>query len=258
MENSNPLATESFSYSWLVHNNPSSDFFLNSLKPSSGNSIEVGSKEQNFKFDFPVSASPLLLAHADEIFSNGHIMPIYFERSKSESFSTSTSAPGTPISSYSMRSRFELLPEGSQEKKFPGQPRSTRYFFLRKWRKSSKRVFQKCFGFVRPFYETLACSRKHIRVDDLERKVCEVQSWNNSLQASPRPSTAYSAVDWADFGETGNKIDLYYELKKNKSRKSSPQESPRISSSFSCNVCADNESSINEAILYCKRSISTC
>ncbi|CAI9768870.1 unnamed protein product [Fraxinus pennsylvanica] len=252
MENSNPLATESFSYSWLAHKNPSTDFFLNSLKTSSGNSIEVGSKEQNFKFDFPVSASPFSLAHADEIFSDGRIMPIYFERSKPEAFSTSTSAPGMPISSYSMRSRCEQLPEGSLEKKFPGQPRSIRYFFLGKWRKSSKGVLQKCFGFVWPFYKTLACSRKNIRVDDLERKVCEVQSWNNSLQASPRPSTAYSAVDWAD------KNDVYYGLKKNKSRKSSPRESPRISSSYSCNDCADIESSINEAILYCKRSISTC
>ncbi|CAA2934979.1 uncharacterized protein LOC111391892 [Olea europaea var. sylvestris] len=161
----------------------------------------------------------------------------------------------TPVSSYSLRSRRELLPEGALEKKLLGQPRSTRYFFLRKWRKSSKRVLQKCFGFFRPLCKTLGCSRKNIRVDDLERKACEVQSWNNSLQVSPRPSIAYSSVDWADFNETGNKNDVYYELKKIESRNGSPRESPRISSSYSFNVCADIESSINEAILYCKRSI---
>ncbi|KAL2468986.1 putative membrane-associated kinase regulator 6 [Forsythia ovata] len=225
MENSNPLATESFSYSWLIHKNPSSDYLIKFP--------EICTKEDNFKFDFPVSASPFSLVHADEIFSDGHIMPTYVERSKTESFSTSTS----PISSYSLRSRSELFPEGSLEKKLPGQPRSTRYFILGKWRKSSKRVLQKCFGFVRPFCKTLGYSRKNIRVDDLDRKVWEVQSWSNSLQASPRPSTAYSEVD--------------YELKKIGSR-----ESPRITASYSCNACADIESSINEAILYCKRSIA--
>ncbi|PIN00656.1 hypothetical protein CDL12_26842 [Handroanthus impetiginosus] len=214
MENSHSLATESFSYSWLTDKKQ---------HYSDQNSSE---KEQNFHFDVPFTASPIALVHADEIFSDGHIMPIYVNRSKAETLKTSTySVPQSPIySSYSLESPFVA-------KKKVG-----------KWRKSSKRILKKCFGFVKPLSQTIGFSRKSTRVDDLERKVFEVKTWSNSLEASPRTSL-----------EVKKKVD--YGLKKVKSWSSSPRASPVKSPSCSSNSRGDLESSIHEAILYCKRSI---
>lgn len=205
MENSNPLATESFSYSWLVDKNPH----------SSDKSTE---KDQSFDFDVPFTS--LSLVHADEIFSDGHIMPIYVDRS---SLKTASSVPQSPVSQHQYVSN------------------KKRRFLLGKWRKSSKRILRKCFGLVKPFYQTIGCSRKSNRVDDLQRKVCEVRSWSNSVETSPRRS----AVD-----DCNN-----YGFKKVKSWSSSSQASPRISPARTSNAWCVDESSIHEAILYCKRSI---
>ncbi|KAI3444476.1 hypothetical protein Pfo_001141 [Paulownia fortunei] len=240
MENSQPLATESFSYSWLTDRKPhSSDALPENLRTIFPECSSE--KEQNFNFDVPFTASPIAIVHADEIFSDGHIRPVYFDRSKVEALKTSTSVPPSPISSYSLGN--------------PIVANKNQYCLLGKWRKSSKIILQKCFGFVKPLCQRIGCSRKSNRVDDLERKVCEVQSWSNSLEASPRPSSAYSVVDWSDVKKIGNKVDHYYGLKRVKSWSSSPQTSPRITPSHSSNAWYDVESSIHEAILYCKRSI---
>ncbi|KAK6142764.1 hypothetical protein DH2020_023112 [Rehmannia glutinosa] len=227
-ENSQPLATESFSYSWLTDKKPSSssssDIHPNNLRP----------KQHSFNFDVPVITSSLDLVHADEIFSNGHIMPVYIDRSKFKKTSTSDISPNNhPF----VRKRNEYN------------------YSLGKLRKSSKRILQKCFGFVKPLKGS---SRKSNRVDDLERKVIEVQSLSNSCEASPRPSSAYSVVDWADIEKNiAKSFDFYHGLKKVKSGKNSAQASPNISPSCSTtSVWCDAENSIHEAILYCKRSIA--
>lgn len=244
MENSQSLtATESFSYSWLIDRNPSSvDEFLSNFTPRV---IErSGEKEDNFNFDVPVTAFPVSLVHADEIFSDGHIMPLFVDRSKPEVFKkASLSAPPSPVSS--SRSTAPFVVDRNQ------------YYMLGKWRKSSKRILQKCFGLVKPLCKTIGCSRKTSRVDDLERKVSEIQSRVDSLETSPRPSSAYSVVEWDDLKKICKKVDLYYGLKRVKSLSSSPQPSPRLSPSNSSNLLSmcDVESSIHEAILYCKRSI---
>ncbi|KAL0426064.1 UNVERIFIED_CONTAM: putative membrane-associated kinase regulator 6 [Sesamum radiatum] len=240
MENSQPLATESFSYSWLSDRTPhSSDGVLNNLRLEFlENCCE---NDPNFNFDVHFTPSPTPLVHADEIFSDGHIMPLYVDRSNVvRALRTSTSVPPSPVSSCYLESPF--LANKNQ------------YCLLGRWRKSSKRIFRKCFGFVKPLCQSIGRPRKSSRVDDLERKVCEIQSWSNSLEASPRPSSAYSVVDWSDVKRIGNNVDLHYGLKKAKSWRSSPRASPRISPSRSSSAC-DVESSIHEAILYCKRSI---
>ncbi|KAL0464860.1 UNVERIFIED_CONTAM: putative membrane-associated kinase regulator 6 [Sesamum latifolium] len=241
MENSQPLATESFSYSWLTDRTPrSSDGVLDNLRLEFlENCCE---NEPNFNFDVHFTASPTPLVHADEIFSDGHIMPVYVDRSNAvRALRTSTSVPPSPVSSYYMESPFLAT--------------KNQYCLLGRWRKSSKRIFRKCFGFVKPLCQSIGRSRKSSRVDDLERKVYEIQSWSNSLEASPRPSSAYSVVDWSDVKRIGGNVDLHYGLKKAKSWRSSPRPSPRISPSRSSSACCDVESSIHEAILYCKRSI---
>ncbi|XP_073028671.1 probable membrane-associated kinase regulator 6 [Primulina eburnea] len=244
MENSQSLtATESFSYSWLTDRKPSSvDEFLSNFTPRV---IErLGEKEENFNFDVPVTAFPVSLVHADEIFSDGHIMPLFVDRSKPQVFKeASLSTPPSPVSSSKSSAPFVVD--------------KNQYYMLGRWRKSSKRIIQKCFGFVKPLFETIGCSRKSNRVDDLERKVNEIQSRGDSLETSPRPSSAYSVVEWDDLKQIGKKVDLYHALKRVKSLSSSPQPSPRLSPSNSSNLLSmcDVESSIHEAILYCKRSI---
>ncbi|KAL8471874.1 hypothetical protein ACS0TY_029198 [Phlomoides rotata] len=180
------LATESFSYSWLVEKKlPHSSY-----------------ENPNQSFDFDVSFTSSSLVHADEIFSDGHIMPIYVDRS---SLKTANSAPQSPVS-------FGQQIVGNKK----------RYFLLEKCR----RILRKYFGFVK-LYQKMGCWRKSNRVDDLERKVCE-----NGLK---------------------------YGLKKAKSMKgcSTQASSPRVSPARSSNAWCVDESSIHEAILYCKRSIET-
>ncbi|KZV21866.1 putative membrane-associated kinase regulator 6 [Dorcoceras hygrometricum] len=237
MENCESLtATESFSYSWLIDRKPSSgDEFLSNFTP------RMVEGEENFNFDVPVTDFAVSLAHADEIFSDGHIMPLFVDRSKTETFKkTSFSTPPSPVSS-------------SKGAPFVVHDRSQYYYMMGKWRKSSKRILQKCFGFMKPLRKT----RKSSRVDDLERKVSEIQGRGDSLETSPRPSSASSVVEWDHLKIFGKKVDVYYGLKRVKSLSTSPLSSPRLSPSNSSNVLStcDVESSIHEAILYCKRSI---
>ncbi|KAL7158827.1 hypothetical protein ABFS83_02G169200 [Erythranthe nasuta] len=248
MENSQQLATESFSYSWLT------DRQLYSIL--SENSIDQ--KDQNFKFDVPLTEYSSTV-HADEIFSDGHIMPLYIDRpSKPEAAlrRTTTSEvvlsppPVSPVYySCDSLSKTPLLAK-----------RITECFLFDKWRKSSKRIFLRCFAFVKPVCK----SRKSNRVDDLERKVWEVRSWSNSVEASPTRLSS-SAFDWSIINTTtnnninnnekkiGGKIDFNYGMKNVKSSWSS--SSPRVSPSRTSNVSCDVESSIHEAIMHCKRSI---
>ncbi|KAL0428799.1 UNVERIFIED_CONTAM: U11/U12 small nuclear ribonucleoprotein [Sesamum radiatum] len=212
------------------------------LLTSGWNSSKIALKMSQISTLMFISQLPLLPLFMLTKSSDGHIMPVYVHRSSAvRALRTSTSVPPSPVSSYYLESPF--LANKNQ------------YCLLGRWRKSSKRIFRKCFGFVKPLCQTIGRSRKSSRVDDLERKVCEIQSWSNSLEASPRPSSAYSVVDWSDVKRIGGHVDLHYGLKKAKSWRSSPRASPRISPSRSSSACCDVESSIHEAILYCKRSI---
>ncbi|KAA8520695.1 hypothetical protein F0562_015033 [Nyssa sinensis] len=197
----------------------------------------------NFNFDIPISSSPAAFVHADEIFSDGQIIPVYVDPSKIEVFRTSNSVPAIPISSLSSRSI--VCPADRSH-----------CHFLRKWRKSSKRILQKCFGCIRPLCRNAGCSRKSIKIDDIDSKVWEVKSWSNSPQTSPGQSEAYSSTDdRCDIKSKGKRIaGLDRTLRKVKSWSNSPQASPRLSPSYSTGDWNDVESSIYEAILHCKKS----
>ncbi|XP_051147891.1 uncharacterized protein LOC127263016 [Andrographis paniculata] len=221
---SQPLATESFSYSWLTDR---------TLHRRHGGADGTSTpRDQNFDFHLSFSpASPSTLVHADEIFSDGHIMPLYVGRS------TTTSVPPSPPT---------LTPIGSYIDD------NYRSLFLRKWRKRSKMILRRCLGFV---LQTLSGPRKSSRVDDLERKVCEVEQNRNC--SPPRLSSAYSVVDWSDIKKIGAKVNFYYGIRKVKSWSNLPQAEPSHHLTPSCNSNSSDafESSIHEAILYCKRSI---
>ena len=210
-----PLAVESFSYSWLINVKSSLDGLGSPLRTSLDISDEATSKgkdynvlksqrlmdeAQNFNFDVPTSQSSVALIHADEVFSNGFIVPMFINPSKKEALDTSHSLSSVPVSSLPSR---------------PGIPAvGIHCSFFRKWQKSSKSALYKCFGFFRPLRGKIGGSRKSIRVDDIDRRLWEAKSWRGSPQPSLKQSASSSVGDW-------------------------------------CHM----ESSIHEAVLYCKRSI---
>ena len=115
METSQPLSIESFSYSWLVNLKPSLDSLDRSLRASLDTCDEASFIEmdprmppsrrffrnsQDFKFDLPVSQTPLTLVHADELFSNGYVMPFFVNPLKMETYEVSDSTSTLPTSSH--------------------------------------------------------------------------------------------------------------------------------------------------------------
>ncbi|KAM3379771.1 putative membrane-associated kinase regulator 6 [Capsicum galapagoense] len=270
MENSQqPLATESFSYSWLLNRKPSIDGLTESPRPSYSSHddaeeelkfityLKRSLKEHNFNFDVhPVSES----VYADEIFSDGYIMPRYLDRSKIESFREafnnfntnysvpSTSTPPTPISKLSNFT-------------------TSQADFLEKWRKFSRKILVKWFGFVRPISKRIASSRKSTaKVDDRQRKVSEIQSCKSttdtSFQGSPRRMLkSYSVVNWCGNNNNQRSSSSTRRVKslrkvKNWSNINSPHEacSPIKSPSNDHSTDVWREKAISDAILYCKRS----
>ncbi|KAL0309288.1 UNVERIFIED_CONTAM: putative membrane-associated kinase regulator 6 [Sesamum radiatum] len=249
MENSQPLATESFSYSWLTVADTKSS-------PSDNLRPKLPEKEHNnFNFDVPVSTPPTALVHADEIFSDGQILPVYIDRSSNvlDTANIPASSPACHVCSNSPS--------------FP--PRTTSFvdrhkhlLYEMKWiirSKSPTRILHKCLKVVvRQLCKGIGRSRESSRVDDLERKAFEVRScrsYDNSLETSPRSSSAnYSVVD---IKKTGGEDDVYRGSGDvvEHWRSSPAQAWPRLSASRSSNVWFDAENSIHEAILYCKRSI---
>ncbi|RVW94584.1 putative membrane-associated kinase regulator 6 [Vitis vinifera] len=138
---------------------------------------------QDFNFDFPISQPPLSLVHADELFSNGLIMPIFMEPLKMEAYDGSYSLPATPISS-------------SHAPKHVLSATNTRCSSLRRCRRLSKQILQKYLDFLRPLYRRIRGRRIGSRAESVNSRMQEGKSWVYSPEASPRTSTAYSTGDW--------------------------------------------------------------
>ncbi|XP_060203281.1 probable membrane-associated kinase regulator 6 [Lycium barbarum] len=214
------LASESFSYSWLLNEKPSSlDGLTKSLNEDqiflaySKRYLELES--QNFNFDIsPFSDSSFTLVHADEIFSDGHIMPLYKETVCNFDTCPISSTPLTPFSPFSTRNR--------------------EVDFIKKQRKTFSRILFKKFKFLWLFCKSLCSSRKCAKVDDLERKVLE--------------------IDWAENANKKRNGSRNKSIQKVKSWRNSPEASPIRSPSHSIEVSLDRENTISEAILHCKRS----
>ncbi|KAL0412099.1 UNVERIFIED_CONTAM: hypothetical protein Slati_3799600 [Sesamum latifolium] len=211
---------------------------------------ETPEKEQNnFNFDVPISTPPTALVHADEIFSDGQILPVYVDRSSNvvDTANIPASSPACHVCSSPPTTSFV--------------DKNKRFLYEIKWIRSNSptRILHRCLRVVvRQLCKGIGCSRKSSRVDDLERKAFEVRSWrscNNSVdQASPRSTSVdYSVVDIKKTGGddvcrgSGDVVERW--------RSSPAQASPSLSPSRSSNVWFDAENSIHEAILYCKRSI---
>lgn len=193
MESSQPLAIDSFSHSWLTSINSSLDGLDELLRASLDSSLEATSKEleykttkskrfleevQNFNFDVPICQSPDALVHADQLFSDGLIKPIFINQSKIEASNFLDLAPAMPsISSKTGVSAVDIRCHS----------------FIR-WRRS----LQKCFGYLRTLCHRIGGLRKSIKVDDIDGRAWEVKRPSNSPGASPRQRTTYLRDDWCD------------------------------------------------------------
>lgn len=195
METSQPLSIESFSYSWLANLKPSFESPGNSFRDSldafdEASFIEIDPKLSSSRrffrvsqdFDFPISQTPLTLVHADELISNGFLMPLFVKQLKADAFDASDSNPNSPISSCAP----EKLHSG---KRF-------RSSSLRRCRMLSKRIFQKYLDFLRPLCQRVRGRRSGSRVGITDARLQEVRNWEYSAATSPRASVAYSADNW--------------------------------------------------------------
>ncbi|XP_065868905.1 probable membrane-associated kinase regulator 6 [Euphorbia lathyris] len=197
METSQPLSIESFSYSWLVNLKPSLESLDSSFRASLDASDEASfiemdpkmppskrffSNSQDFKFDFPISQAPLDCVHADELFSNGYVMPFFVDPLKIEAYDVSDS------------SSQQLNPASSHTPKaVSGQ--KLRCSSLRRCRTLSKQMFRKYFRFLKPLYRRIRGQRPSCRSGDMDTNVKVVKTWLYSAETSPRISVAYSVDD---------------------------------------------------------------
>uniref|UniRef100_A0A5B6YSL4 Membrane-associated kinase regulator 6 n=1 Tax=Davidia involucrata TaxID=16924 RepID=A0A5B6YSL4_DAVIN len=197
METSQPLSIESFSYSWLVNLKPSLESLDESLRASLDASDEASFIEmdpklppskrffrvsQDFNFDFPISQSPLTLVHADELISNGFLMPLFVKPLKTETYDAADSIPTTPVSSHAqmdMHSASKL-----------------RCSSLRRCRRLSRQLLQKYLDFLRPLCQKLRGRRSDSRAETIKTRMQEVKKWRYSPATSPRTSVACSPDNW--------------------------------------------------------------
>ena len=197
METSQPLSIESFSYSWLVNLKPSLESLDNSLRTSLDASDEASFIEmdprmppskrffknsQDFKFDFPISQSPLTLVDADELFSNGYLMPLFVESLKMEAYEASDANPSKPSSSHAPKSVAPAI--------------HSRCPSLKRCRTLSRRIFQKYLNFLRPLCRRLGGHKSSSNPEKVVKRSESVKNRGSYSETSPRISVAYSADDW--------------------------------------------------------------
>ncbi|KAL0299618.1 UNVERIFIED_CONTAM: putative membrane-associated kinase regulator 6 [Sesamum radiatum] len=183
---------ESFSYSWLANLKPSSfeDSLIASIDPSDHDEasfIEMDPRlppskrfirvSSDFGFDFPVSDSPLGLVHADELISNGFLVPLFVKDMKMDRFEVEDDYHTSTASTSSSTQKTGRV----------------RCASLRRCQRLSKRFFEKYLKFLlRPlFYRR---HRGH-QFESGNMRMSTNRNWEFSAATSPRTSLAYSADD---------------------------------------------------------------
>ncbi|KAI5443854.1 probable membrane-associated kinase regulator 6 [Lathyrus oleraceus] len=209
MEATHPLSIESFSYSWLLNLKSSLD---QTLQTSSSFRIyvdaydELGSSfiemdprmpssrrffvnSQDFKFDFPTSQQSSLntLVHADQLFSNGYLMPLFDDSLKNiepyDKDSSNSNSNSTLSSSFISHVPKKVV---SLE--------NCRTPSLKRCRTLSRRMFQKYLKFLKPLCRRLRGqkpgSSKH--ENGMKRTQSGKNYRGNYCESSPRISVACS------------------------------------------------------------------
>ncbi|GJR10231.1 hypothetical protein Tco_0792883 [Tanacetum coccineum] len=172
MEVSKPLSVESFSYTWLTNQTPCLDSLNGSFKGSfdaadGASFIEMDPNltpskrfliHHDFNFDVPTFQSPTTRAHADELISNGILLP-------SKSYGPSSNP--FPISS-------------SSATREEGCFRKSRSMSLRKCNSLPRKIIQKYIEMVRPLW----CRMTRGRSDS--SRVQGVENWERSSSSGPK------------------------------------------------------------------------
>ncbi|XP_058092365.1 probable membrane-associated kinase regulator 6 [Magnolia sinica] len=192
MDSIQHLANDSFSYRWFLNFKPAFDALDDACRTSFDAFDEAcyidmdpkmihlkrASNAQDSNFNFP-PAQPLDLIHADELFSNGQLMPLHLL-----SPPKLQSTPSNDLSAH-VSSRPTLLP--SESSTIVLSTPNLQSAFLQRCRRSSKRILSKYLGFLRPLYRRVRGKRS-----PPPRMVNCVES----LQVTPRTSTTFSTSDW--------------------------------------------------------------
>lgn len=204
VETPQPLSIESFSYSWLIDLKPSldqsiSDSFravLNSsdessfieMDPNMPPSKRFKKLDKDFVFDFDFDLpcceeTPAAIVHADELFSNGLLLPL-FDPSKIES-----SVNSSP-----------LFSDGQKERRSSSADNGMKFrcSSLRRCRSLlSRKTFEKYLDFMCPLLEKIRCCRlKSKRNRGGGKRIWAVKSGSFSTEASPRTSVGSCGGDW--------------------------------------------------------------
>ncbi|CAL9124916.1 unnamed protein product [Musa textilis] len=190
------------------------------MDPESISTRWMSSSADFFDFNLPLSESSFLV-HADQIFSNGLLLPLYSAAapklsvaydcsSKSlPSRSTFCSSPGRTASSFQAKTTPSSASSCSSIDLTPKSWKPKLHLF-RNCTRPSKRTLRRCLCFLMPLYKKVKCLRL------VSSKT--VRSRKDSAGGSPKTGNPFSSVEW-------------------------------------CRSNADI--SIHDAILHCKRSIAT-
>jgi hypothetical protein len=174
-----PIASDSFSYSWLSNSSKSHVDFLDDEPHRESMSSFYGDSTpnngQNFNFDNCISQSNLVLVHADEIFSNGILRPFFLDPSKVEVLCNTSDPIQTKIdTTNSLSSR--TFSSRSVEIHHHG--------FLIRLRKSTWKTLVQFLKYFNQLKQKVEKSRKNTKVDDIDKADWLVKSLSNSHKES--------------------------------------------------------------------------
>ncbi|CAN1264286.1 Probable membrane-associated kinase regulator 6 [Linum perenne] len=197
LQQQRPLSIESFSYSWLVNLKPDDTSSAAAAAAAAADDYEESSSfiemdprmppskrffphHQDFNFDFPEQSPPMALVHADELFSDGYLMPFFLTSTDSQFTKKSEDSTG-------LGERMRTTRRCSS---------------LRRCGKLSKRMFEKYLDFIRRRFHGggRIVSRKSrsemsskVSATEVVNSKIGVKRWNSSTgEVSPRISVAYS------------------------------------------------------------------
>ncbi|KAI4340916.1 hypothetical protein MLD38_025708 [Melastoma candidum] len=202
MEAVEPLAVESFSYRWLVKfdsppDAPEGSSFRKSfddasfiemdpaMPPSRRFSLTTSSSP-DFKFDSTASQPPPVVVPADELFSEGYVLPLFFNHpTRIGNFEFRGSGSTLPQEHDSLQAATVVASgSGDASTSSPGSCQGL-----------PKQIFLKHFNFLKPLYRIFRRQRLSSRTKFTHGTRNWVYPEESSLSSSPRISSAFSADD---------------------------------------------------------------
>lgn len=227
MEASESLSIESFSYSWLVNLKPSFETSFRASFDDDSNFIEMDPKlsaskrflvfHQDFDFDLPTLQPNCV--HADELISNGILVPLFLKPldiGMGIYDSVSSSTPVSPVSSATH-----------------GRSRS---LLSRRYRRLPKSVVRKYLNLVRLLWLRMRRGRA-----DADSGSGSGSGPSTGIGiSSPRETETYSSNNWLRSCDSDSAKILTFE---------------GTSEADNWRRSCDSESSIYEAVLHCKKTI---